>query len=168
MEQRARSWRFALCALRICAGLLADFRTIFFRKVEIAIRAMEIHPRPKHVRIDDENLRALWTCNFDRLTHGLPHLYFQFWILRLSSVQVLDFRFLRKWTISSGRFPHPRPLPEGEGRGEGFLGHGRSIMIHDNWGADSMVVSSSALTPSRSFGPSEYVAAPHPARTLPA
>src|SRR3989304_3240980 len=59
-------------------------------------------------------------------------------MVRRRSPQVLDFRLLRKWTINSGRFPHPRPLPEGQGRGEGFRGQGRSIMIHDNSGEKQM------------------------------
>jgi len=60
---------------------------------------------------------------------------------RSKAPQVLDFGFLRKWTISSGRFPHPRPA--GEGRGEGIHGQGRSIMIHDNWGRRRVKVTSS-------------------------
>jgi hypothetical protein len=49
--------------------LLADFGTVLFRKVEIAKRAMKVHPRSQHVRIDDENLFAVWTSHFDGLTH---------------------------------------------------------------------------------------------------
>jgi hypothetical protein len=49
--------------------LLADFGTVFFLKIEIAIRAVKIHSRPEHMRINDKNLLASWTRYFDSLTH---------------------------------------------------------------------------------------------------
>lgn len=52
--------------------LLADFRTVFFGKIQIAERTMKIHPRPEHVGIDDENFLTLWTGNLYRLTHDSP------------------------------------------------------------------------------------------------
>jgi hypothetical protein len=61
--------------------LFADLRTVFFGKVLIAERAMKIHPRPQHMRIDDEYLLAIWTSDFYGLTHGYPSLNFRFWIV---------------------------------------------------------------------------------------
>src|ERR1044072_3286889 len=59
--------------------LLADFRTVLFGKIKIAERAMKIHSRPQHMRIDDENFLALRTGNFYRLTHDSPSLQFDDW-----------------------------------------------------------------------------------------
>jgi hypothetical protein len=52
--------------------LLADFRTVFFGKIQIAERTMKIHPRPEHVGIDDKNFLTLRTGNLYRLTHDSP------------------------------------------------------------------------------------------------
>ena len=65
------------------AKLFADFRTVFFGEILVAIRAMKVHPRAEHMRIDDENFLTIWTSDFNGLTHGLPRyiLDFRFWIL---------------------------------------------------------------------------------------
>jgi hypothetical protein len=52
--------------------LLADLGTVLLRKIEVAVGAMKVHARPKHVGIDDKYFLARWTCHFDGLTHGLP------------------------------------------------------------------------------------------------
>jgi hypothetical protein len=49
--------------------LFADFRTVFFRKIEIAEWTMRVHSRPEHVRIDHENLFAAWTSYLYSLAH---------------------------------------------------------------------------------------------------
>src|SRR4030095_417777 len=52
--------------------LTTNFRTVFFREVKIAVRTMKIHSGTQHMRIDDKDFLARWTCNFNRLTHRLP------------------------------------------------------------------------------------------------
>jgi len=59
-------------------GLFADFRTVFFGKVFIAIRTVEIHSRAEHMRIHDKNFLTSWTSDFNGLTHGLPLVHFGF------------------------------------------------------------------------------------------
>jgi hypothetical protein len=65
--------------------LLANFRAVFFREVKITKWAMKIHARPKHMGIHDKHFFARWTCNFDRLTHDLPHSILDF------GFRILDF-----------------------------------------------------------------------------
>jgi len=72
-------------------GLFADFWTVFFRKVFVAVRTVEVHSRPEHMRVYDENFLTNWTSDFNGLTHGLPLFDFGFAILRLCSGRVLDF-----------------------------------------------------------------------------
>jgi hypothetical protein len=50
-------------------SLLADFWTVFFRKIETTKRAMKVHPGTQHVGINDKDLLASGTCHFDRLAH---------------------------------------------------------------------------------------------------
>jgi hypothetical protein len=49
--------------------LLANFWTIFLRKIEITKRTMEIHARSQHMGIDDKNLFTGWTSYFNSLAH---------------------------------------------------------------------------------------------------
>jgi hypothetical protein len=51
--------------------LLADLGTVLFRKIEVAVGAMKVHPRPEHVRVDDKDFFTRWTCHFDGLTHDI-------------------------------------------------------------------------------------------------
>jgi hypothetical protein len=49
--------------------LLADFGTVFFRKILVAERAMKVHSRTEHMRIDNEYFFARWTSDFYCLAH---------------------------------------------------------------------------------------------------
>ena len=59
-------------------ALLSNLRTVFFRKIKIAERTMKIHSGTQHMRIDDKNFLARWTCNFNGLAHCLPLNHFDF------------------------------------------------------------------------------------------
>ena len=61
-----------------CAALLTDFRTVFFRKIEVAEWTMKVHSGPQHMRIHDKYLFARRTCDFYCLAHRLPRNYFDF------------------------------------------------------------------------------------------
>src|SRR6185295_1184763 len=61
---------------RCGAPLFTDLRAVFFGKVRVAERAVEIHPRAQHVRIGDKDFLTVRTGDFDRLPHWLP-LYAQ-------------------------------------------------------------------------------------------
>jgi hypothetical protein len=50
--------------------LFADFGTIFFGEIFIAVWTVEIHSRPEHMRVHDKNFLTSWTRHFNGLTHG--------------------------------------------------------------------------------------------------
>jgi hypothetical protein len=46
---------------------------------------MKIHPRAEHMRVHDKNFLAIWTSDFNGLTHGLPRYILDF------GFSILDF-----------------------------------------------------------------------------
>src|ERR1041385_4866679 len=54
---------------RCGAPLFTNLRAVFFRKVRVAERAVEINSRAQHVRIGDEDFLTVRTGDFDRLPH---------------------------------------------------------------------------------------------------
>src|SRR5262245_28570457 len=55
--------------------LLANFRTVFFREIFVAERAMEIHTGTEHMRVYDENFFTTRTSDFNGLTHDYLYLF---------------------------------------------------------------------------------------------
>jgi hypothetical protein len=72
-------------------GLFADFWTVFFGKIFIAIRTVKIHSRTEHMRVYDKYFLTSWTSDFNGLTHGLPHLNIRFWIFDYRTITNHDF-----------------------------------------------------------------------------